>query len=542
MSVMRMIREIVRRSAAQDGFTMVNVMFGMLALGTLTVSAWAVTTGDIPVARADQDHKRAYEAAQAGLQWYAYELDRDSTYWTKCNQVPKIGTATAPVNLEWKSGGADPRVWRAMGTSGQSYTVEIMDKRDKAGTPIASCSTTDAVGTALQNNTLRIRATGKANGKYRSVIATFKRRSFMDFVYFTNSEAQDPLVGGGTDADCSAQRITRGGSGCTEITFIGGDDVNGPLHTNDSSVLATGSPINFGRLDKGDAFEVNGPSPGYVGSGSPTFRGSRKFYAGQMDPPPGNGALKTLAGASWTFTGDTCLIFQDNNTVNVYQNQSWVTNKRVTCTGTPTNRPLTGVNGPPNGVIYVATNSDPTKASNCSYDKYQLYDNSAGCGDVAVSGTYSADVTIGAQNDIIVNGDLKQKDLSDSMLGLVATGFVRVNHPIVKETSSSCGDNVTPSSDYSKVKRIDAAILSLKHSFMVDNYHCGGSEGDLTVRGAIAQWYRGVVGTGNGTTGYLKDYNYDDRLKVREPPNFLDPLKTSWRIVRQTEQQPATKG
>jgi Tfp pilus assembly protein PilX len=541
MSVLRVIREVVRRSAAQDGFTMVNIMFGMMALGTLAVSAWAVTTGDIPVARADQDHKRAYEAAQAGLQWYAYQLDRDSTYWTKCNQVPKIGADTAPVNLEWKNGGADPRVWRAMGTSGQSYTVEIMDKRDKAGIPIAACSTTDAVATALQGNTLRIRSTGKANGKYRSVIATFKRRSFMDFVYFTNSEAQDPLVGGGTDAVCSSQRPSRKGD-CTEITFTGGDDVNGPLHTNDSSVLTTGSPINFGRADKGDAFEVNGPSPGYVGSGSPTFRGPRTFYARQMDPPPGNGALKTLAGANWTFTGDTCLVFQSNATVDVYQNQSWVTDKRVKCTGSFTNRPLTGTNAPPNGVIYVATDPDPKKSSNCDYNKYQLYDNSAGCGDVAVAGTYATDVTIGAQNDIIVNGNLVQKDQSDSMLGLVATGFVRVNHPILNATSYSCGSNVTPSSDYTKVTRIDAAILSLKHSFMVDNYHCGKSEGDLTVKGAIAQWYRGVVGTNGGTTGYFKDYNYDDRLKIREPPNFLDPLKTSWRIVRQTEQQPATKG
>src|SRR5206468_3093551 len=160
----------------------------------------------------------------------------------------------------------------------------------------------------------------KANGKYRSVIATFKRRSFMDFVYFTNSEAQDPLVGGGTDATCSAQRSTPRKS-CTEITFVGGDNVNGPLHTNDSSVLTTGSPINFGRVNKGDTFEVNGPTPGYVGSGSPTFNGTRKFFAGQMDPPPGNGALKTLAGASWTFTGDTCLVFQSNATVDVYQNQ-----------------------------------------------------------------------------------------------------------------------------------------------------------------------------------------------------------------------------
>ena len=119
-----------------------------------------------------------------------------------------------------------------------------MKKRDTAGNPLGPCLTSNAVGTALQNNTLRIRSTGKANGQTRSVVATFKRRSFMDFVYFTNSEAQDPLVGGGTDAQCSAKRNTPRSSACTEITFVGPDVVKGPLHTNDSSVLTSGGTIS----------------------------------------------------------------------------------------------------------------------------------------------------------------------------------------------------------------------------------------------------------------------------------------------------------
>ena len=85
MSILGRLRNLLHLAGRQDGFTMLNVMFAMMALGTFSVSAWALTTGDIPMARADQDHKRAYEAAQAGLQWYAYELDRDSAYWTKCD-------------------------------------------------------------------------------------------------------------------------------------------------------------------------------------------------------------------------------------------------------------------------------------------------------------------------------------------------------------------------------------------------------------------------------------------------------------------------
>ena len=43
--------------------------------------------------------------------------------------------------------------------------------------------------------------------------------------------------------------------------------------------------------------------------------------------------------------------------------------------------------------------------------------------------------------------------------------------------------------------RIEAAMLAINHSFIVDNYNCGAKLGTLTVKGAIAQKYRGAVGT-----------------------------------------------
>ena len=47
----------------------------------------------------------------------------------------------------------------------------------------------------------------------------------------------------------------------------------------------------------------------------------------------------------------------------------------------------------------------------------------------------------------------------------------------------------------SKTSTIDAAILAINHSFIVDNYNCGARLGTLNVIGAIAQKYRGAVGT-----------------------------------------------
>jgi hypothetical protein len=91
---------------------------------------------------------------------------------------------------------------------------------------------------------------------------------------------------------------------------------------------------------------------------------------------------------------------------------------------------------------------------------------------------------------------------------------------------------------------IDAAILALKHSFIHDNWHCGDPTGDLTEVGAMAQKFRGPVGTGSGatiSTGFRKEYVYNDRLRYREPPSFLDPVQASWGIARETEQVPAVK-
>ena len=83
---------------------------------------------------------------------------------------------------------------------------------------------------------------------------------------------------------------------------------------------------------------------------------------------------------------------------------------------------------------------------------------------------------------------------------------------------------------------IDAAILSTAHSFIVDNFKCGKHLGELTVWGAIAQFWRGTVGTGGGSggTGYTKNYNYDERLATLQPPDFLTPSSSTLKLSRIT--------
>ena len=175
-------------------------------------------------------------------------------------------------------------------------------------------------------------------------------------------------------------------------------------------------------------------------------------------------------------------------------------------------------------------------------------------GDVIVQGSVTTPLTLGAANNIVVDGDLCDTDTlsgsptdcsaqpkatpaapSVNILGLVALNYVEVNHPVDGNGNNvgSCPaglGNGAPTCDLSNPV-IDAAILGLNHSFMVNNYNQGSPLGALTVYGAIDQDWRGPVGTvSNGTiaSGYSKNYQYDARFKYLAPPYYLNPGTSQW--------------
>ena len=174
------------------------------------------------------------------------------------------------------------------------------------------------------------------------------------------------------------------------------------------------------------------------------------------------------------------------------------------------------------------TGSSTSKATLCSGALHAVRDHlpgAVGCGNVYVHGSYSGQLTIAAENDVVVDGNLTTAG-GGAMLGLIANNFVRVYHP--------CSYGTNGSGLSWKTSTIDAAILAINHSFIVDNYNCGASLGTLTVHGAIAQKFRGPVGTVPARTGYIKNYVYDDRLRYVEPPNFIDPVQSAWVVGRET--------
>jgi hypothetical protein len=508
----------------QRGFTTVTLM-GVLAVGGLLVAAgFAAVDPDIGLSREDQDNKQAYGAAEAGLQWYLNSLNRDNGYYVKCTAanrgpnppgLPLINDQPAPVSDAWDGTGADPRIWRNLPGEQAQYAVELLPAPG-----YDACVPGDQYSMVDSNGNLRIRVSGRSRGETRTIVASLRRRNFIDFIYFTDFEALDPEADASSSTgftDCARYRNSRAGRGCEEIQFVDDDEVLGPLHTNDN-VLFCKSPT-FGRSER-DAIEINGPSPfvraGGDCSGSPDVDGTLIHPGGQLGMPPSNQGLRDLAADEYQFSGKTTIVLAGS--------QMQVTNAARGGTLPP-------MSLPENGVIYVSNVTGGCTSPSFRYR--QRYDSAqVGCGDVWVSGQYGKDLTIAADNDVVINGPITRVEGNDGLLlGLIANQFVRVYHPV----NSSCTQNATGSLPDLEIQ---AAILALTHSFLVDNWNCGPKLGDLTVEGAIAQRFRGPVGT-TGGTGYYKDYVYNDRLRYREPPFFLDPVQASWRIARQNEQVPA---
>jgi Tfp pilus assembly protein PilX len=497
----------------QRGFTTVTVM-GVLAAGSLLVAGgFAAVNPEIGLSRNDQDYKQAYGAAEAGVQWYLSNLARDNIYYTRCTNVQDPNpTEQAPVNNAWNGSGGDPRLWRNLtGSTEAQYTVELLPAPG-----YSACNPVDQYSMVDRNGNMRLRVTGRSRTQTRSIVVTLRRRNFIDYIWFTHFETQSPLAYASASdrswAQWACTRFRQQRSGCEEIQFAPDDVLAGPVHSNDS-FLVCGTPT-FGR-DQKDSIELNGRSPGYVEScpATPDFKGTRIYPAGQLGMPPSNTALLSRTDPAYLFKGRTRIVFDDN---------SMTVTKR---TGAVETKPL-----PANGVIYVQNDG----TCSVGYARAQIYNSPLACGDVWVRGDYSRDLTIAADNDVVINGSLTRNDES-KLLGLIANNFVRVYHPVTNPNSSNC-DNATGSL---QAPTIHAAILALNHSFIADNWYCGDNLGNLTIVGAIAQRHRGTVG--KGEHGYIKNYIYNERLKFREPPYFLDPVQAAWRVARQNEQVPATK-
>ena len=512
------------RLRSDAGLALPTVIAVMILVSALTAALLTTVQADTGLSRRDQDRKAAYAAAEAGLNAYMFRLADDSEVWSNCTNIG----GTPYVSQQWSGTGADTRSWRNLPGSEAQYTVELLP--NQTHTTCDATSATTAADSLLDQGIINVRATGRMRGIKRSIVARLRRKGFLDFIYFTNYETRDPAwyspaaYAAWASANCGYWRDGRGsrtyggGGGCVELNFIAQDSITGPFHTNDS-ILTCGSPTFGGGGST--RIEMNPPAPGWRGngscSGSPTFDGAQVTAVNVLPMPPTNLALLADALPAYVFTGTKHITLKTDGTFDIRDDASGVT---------------TTLPYPANGLIYVKNG-----ACGVGYNADTPLVQPVGCANVFVHGTNGTSLTIASQKDVVVDGDIR--NANDALLGLVANEFVRVQHVVSPASTSTCSADAAPLlSDL----HIEAAILSLAHSFAVDAYTCGSGMGTLHVFGSIAQNYRGAVGTFSGgtlATGYKKDYRYDNRLSYRSPPHFLDPVSASWRLLSEHEQTPA---
>jgi Tfp pilus assembly protein PilX len=496
------------RLAPEHGFTMVIVLGVLLVTSLLTAATMVALQGEIHLSSDNLASKRAYAAASAGVQAYLYQLNQNPNYWETCANDTSTESATAV------PGASD----------GEQYSFQPIWANGNTG------CTSNMINALVDNTTGTIRFvftgySGTNPQVTRSIVTSFRMNSPLDFLWYTHFESVDDDISGYSDCGVFYRQ---GRSSSCNINWISADVMNGPSYTDDQYLIDPGADPTFGRSP---ADKIESSAPGTTAADicagdncqDAKFVGTPVYNATPIPTPSDNSELLTDAQQYGEVYQGTTTITLSGNTATV-----------VTCTAS-TCSPQPSVNLTQNPIIYVENASGCSPAQyNPSSVSYPLNSSPAGylgcAGDVYVAGNYTTPVTIAAENNIIIDGgitttaDGSGNPTGGATLGLVANEFVRVMH------GCSSNDLSSPT--------IDAAILALNHSFIVDNWSCGNPEGTLTVHGAIAQYFRGPVGTVSGSggvaTGYAKNYNYDDRLADILPPFLFDISDSGWHISRET--------
>jgi hypothetical protein len=593
----RLFTTIARRLAAEEGIALLYVLVAMVVIFGATGAALAAVTLGTQGTTVDTSQKQAYAAAEAGIQRYLFDLNTNNTYWTQCvpstaNWIVNTGVSETGHQASVPGASGESYSVMLLPAAGQatysqcslSDPVDSMITASGSDAGTLRIASTGYAGTAKRTIVTAIRQQNFIDYAYFTTYETSDPAVQVDDAFADTSdediaiEPPDQCLANGNPSGCGnlySQALTGGasndghsypgatsqcsqyrykgrennpffsnsytyggrtyqlndGSGtgyCTNIEFINGDQINGPFHSNDS-VLVCGAPT-FGQQST-DSVEFGGDPTVYPSgwleaggcSGSPNIAGKLTSQDTDLNMPS-IGALSSLA--TTTYSGTTCLIL--GSQIQVAQaaaGQSCATSSLS----------YSSISYPSNGVLYV--NNSSSAQCNYTYDVddpvYTVSSSNVGCGTVFVKGQPTQPLTIGAAQDIVIDGNLTypSPNTNGAMLGLIANGFVRVYHPVTGGVCSSAG--ASNASGYTPITQISAALLSLQHSFIVDDYSCGNNLGTLNVTGSIAQNFRGTVGA--GSAGYTKNYVYDRRLAYEEPPHFLAPSNGAYAIAHQTE-------
>ena len=598
-----------RRGDGDHGVALPTVIILGAVLMAFVATGLSAATSGLRQSVTDVSATSAYDAAYAGVQDYLARLNSDAAYASRGNPAA-VFSAGSSVALP-VSPATNPAF--GLGADGSWATVRDGTTATSSDTCAPAATTIPCFRYEVDNRVfdtsgiVRVRSTGRLGSITRSVVVAIKRQGFVNFLYFTDFETQDPTFSGNKACAVYAWSGKRPAA-CATIQFAAADTLSGPVHSNDTIAVcgATfGSAVTTASTDPKIVSTPTDCSKGTYQPGYPK-------QVSQITMPATNSAMRAQTRSDLAvttgclYTGPTVVKYLGNGQMTVWSPWSKFTNitasttagsnpdkcgKPGTAAGQLGNKTGATVDELASNLLYVQTvpgAADPNYSATTSIPKDMTcigpdgsssvsdaassvgwtfgpwsfptngeappdgWDTTAGVGaaywgkngawstalpayncrngDLYLKGQYTTQTTAASDDYVYVIGDLKAKDLAADVIGLVGNNAVLVWNPISPSNASLLYVDGTTTVD--KDREIHAAVLSVAHTFTVQNYDVGPNRGTLTVTGSIAQKFRGPVATsgGGGTiaTGYAKNYQYDDLLKAVSPPYFLAPSTTNF--------------
>jgi len=592
----------LRRTDRDEGIALASVIGLGMVLLLLSVTMVSVAVSGSVKSRSDSDWNAAIAAAYAGVEDYKSKLANNNAYSQYGARVTSFSTGSSFTGTDGNRafGAGRSGSWASVGDgTGASYRYEV-DNSSYTTEGSLRLRSTGRVGDTTRTVVADLKQDGfidyvyftdyemsdpvlsssRCQDAYEWAVSSrpnctsiqFARGDVIDGPLHTNDTM---VVCGGTQfkgiVTTSSTRPSRylaaNGSTCSGTPDFGGQATPGYApriqmpETNDKMRLEVRDDLTSSTV----------PNPGclYTGPTSITMLPNGKMtvyspWTKSTQTTANAGAVRTPAKCGTVGSTRGALGGPGGQTIDVPTNNLVFVQAVPTARGdanyssaAPASYSCTGEDGatPGNGVGFPVR--DEVAASySCT------------AGDVFVKGTLKGALTIAAANYVYVTGDVTYADVATDVLGLVGENAVIVHNPVKTVTTTTyvqqrqtypCttrGGRETTCEEWVSVpqttasqglidrsrsdRTIQAAILSVSHTFTVQNYNLdsGNPKGTLKVLGSISQKYRGPVAT-TGNTGYTKAYSYDARLRYTAPPKFLSPVSTTYGITHVVESKTA---
>ena len=581
-----------RATLGDQGQAALILVIGLVMLMT-TVGGVMLTSIDNndPILTQASIQRLAYRALASGLNAYQSAIN-GNPFLAACNTTTNVGAANASAACS----GISYETWSVV--PGTDVGNGVIPEYYKFDNPYAVVNSTTNALTYLDVEVVGAAGFG-TNVVYYSTVAKFTpANGFLNNVWWSNFESynQNSDTNPGTintATGCSyyySTNYSNSGS-CTPVYFGPSDSITGPIFTNDS-IFVSGKP-NFGAN-----YSVTTADPSCLfvdpldgNHGSPTGCTSATSDVGTYDAATSSNSQNNLEpiptdnSALGNFAKQGGCYYEGPTTITLNGNQMTVSSP-----GTPTSPspdfasdsstcPTNGTASlPQNGVVFVDQGGTGTIANpinpldgvsqqtcvthhgqqTCTTSTIDSQTSTGGCtgcyygqtsdpeteADAFVSGSLSGHLTVGSDQNIIIDGPLTYADCTwantasqsncgynsftsssqtNDTLGLIAYNYVEVNMPVsgppgsnpsvlatcgtsgaraapLCDPSTSSGDPAGTQNGSSFGLTIDASLLALQGSFIVNNYQTQNNtntnpmnnEGTLTVYGSIQQDARGA--------------------------------------------------